>query len=54
MGWIGTKWTKEESVKDFLAEKCFGSNFEILFYSSKGDDNLFNVHFLGLKDKEKD
>ena len=49
MGWIGTKWTKEESVKDFLAEKCFGSNFEILFYSSKG-----NVHFFGLKDKEKD
>ena len=34
MGWIGTKWVKGESVKDFLAEKCFGSNFEILFYSS--------------------
>ena len=46
MGWIGTKWTKEESVKDYLARECFGSNFEILFHSSKG-----TIHFFGLKDK---
>lgn len=47
MGWTGTRWTENGSVKEFLEKDCFGDRYETVFHSNKS-----NVHFFGLKDKE--
>ena len=48
MGWTGTRWTEYGSVKEFIEKDCFGDRYETVFHSNKR-----NVHFFGLKDKEK-
>ena len=48
MGWTGTRWTENGSVKEFIEKDCFGDRYETVFHSNKR-----NVHFFGLKDKEK-